>query len=283
MHHENEHFIQSKDPDKRKDMISVVIPTYNRSSMLKDCLFSLRDQSIDDYEVIVVDDGCNDDTKNVFESIKRKDFKYFRQENKGPAAARNLGIRNSKGKIIAFTDDDCVVDKDWLKAIKETLKNDIKCVKGQTNVLNTEYEFSIDLKKYIYISKKQSATNNIAYSRDVLDKIGWFDEKFPFAAGEDTDLICRFRLGGYKKLYNPKMVVWHRYEKDLDEFKRVSYRYGVGLRYFFIKYLKINLVFSFGQVLYQLPPLIYYPFFGKKGYLKMIKSLYMLRGFIIGK
>ncbi len=264
-------------------MISVVVPTYNRSKLLRDCLTSLGNQSINDYEVIIVDDGSNDDTKSVFDSVKSNNFRYYRQDNRGPAAARNLGLKNSKGEVIAFTDDDCVVDRKWLNAIKTSINTGVKCVKGQTFVLNKDDEFANDLKKYIYLSQKQNATNNIAYSRDVLDDLGWFDESFPYAAGEDTDLSWRYRLAGYKQVYNPDMIVWHRYEKNLDEYKKVSYRYGVGLRYFFYKYIKINIFLSLGQLLYQIPPLFYYPIFGKKGYLKMIKSVYMLKGFLKGK
>ena len=101
-------------------MISVIIPTYNRCQLLKECLESLGRQTypLSDIEVMVVNDGSTDGTEAFLEDFKTRapfQFRYFRQQNKGPAAARNLALQNAKGNLIAFTDDDCTVDPDWLK------------------------------------------------------------------------------------------------------------------------------------------------------------------------
>ena len=92
---------------------SVVVPTYNRVSTLRQCLKGLLIQDHPDYEIIVVDDGSTDGTAEVlmqeFSSIR-----YFQQKNAGPAAARNRGLQAATGEIIAFTDDDCLTPPDWL-------------------------------------------------------------------------------------------------------------------------------------------------------------------------
>ena len=103
-------------------MISVVIPTFNRSAFLKKAVESVLSQGYQDLELIVVDDGSEDDTPEVVTGFG-PDIKYIKQKNKGPGAARNLGIKNSKGGFIAFLDSDDRWDKDKLgiqfKAMQE--------------------------------------------------------------------------------------------------------------------------------------------------------------------
>ena len=262
---------------ERLPKISVIIPTYNMGKTLRKCLDSLRNQTFRDYEVIIVDDGSEDDTKKYL--VKDRRFRYVRQENQGPAAARNNGIFKARGKIIAFTDADCVVDKDWLKFVDLSFRNkDVNCVKGRTEVANRECKFANELREHIY-KFSWYASNNIAYSKAVLDKLNNFDESFPIAASEDGDLGWRFKLARYKRIYCPEMIVFHIIEKNMDEYKRNSYKYGIGMNYFVKKYLRTNPLLAIGQVVYQIPPLLYFPFFGRRGYLKMIQSFYTLKGF----
>jgi glycosyltransferase involved in cell wall biosynthesis len=104
---------------KELPFVSVIVPTYNRASLLKRLLESLREQTYpaDKFEVLVVDDGSTDETPQVVEEFARSApfaVRYFRQPRKGPAAARNLGIQQSRGEIVAFVDSDVTVAKDWL-------------------------------------------------------------------------------------------------------------------------------------------------------------------------
>ena len=101
-------------------MVSVVIPTYNRKDMLKECLESLFNQTYpkERYEIIVVNDGSTDGTEEVLNEYAKKApcaFKWFTQQNKGPCVARNLGVKNARGEIICFIDDDCVAEKKWIE------------------------------------------------------------------------------------------------------------------------------------------------------------------------
>lgn len=98
---------------------SVIIPTYNRSRFLLNCLSGIGRQSVarDLYEVIVVDDGSEfSHSENIEKEIPsyNVDIKYFRQENSGPASARNLGWKAASGDYIIFIDDDCVPSENWL-------------------------------------------------------------------------------------------------------------------------------------------------------------------------
>jgi len=109
--------------DKLNPKVSVVIPTYNRVEDLKKCLDSLREQSLKkgEFEIIIVDDGSTDGTAEFGRSLFEKNSEhihYCYQKNKGPASARNLGVRHAKGEIIAFLDDDCRAKKVWLEELK---------------------------------------------------------------------------------------------------------------------------------------------------------------------
>jgi glycosyltransferase involved in cell wall biosynthesis len=96
-------------------MISVVIPTYNKANYLLLTLTSFLIQSYTDFEVIVIDDGSDDNTKDIVDLFKGKlNIRYFFQENKGRSIARNVGINNSQGSIIVFNDDDRIAHKDFL-------------------------------------------------------------------------------------------------------------------------------------------------------------------------
>jgi len=100
-------------------MISVIIPTYNESDVIGECLKSLENQNIRDFEVIVVDDGSSDETFDKLSkfAIHHKSVTIFRQDQKGPGAARNLGATHAKGDILVFVDADMKFSRNFLKEL----------------------------------------------------------------------------------------------------------------------------------------------------------------------
>jgi len=99
--------------------ISVIIVTLNRAESLKDTLTSLVKQSRQPDEVIVVDNGSRDNTREVTLSFsERLNIRYIYEGQRGIPYARNAGIRNATKDVIAFIDDDCVADKNWLKYLE---------------------------------------------------------------------------------------------------------------------------------------------------------------------
>ena len=98
--------------------ISIVIPTYNRKDQLRQCLESCfaQDYPQDDFEVIVVDDASSDGTKDMLRELSQQspNLRYFFQRHKGPAAARNLGLKQSRAEVVGFTDSDCILSKNWI-------------------------------------------------------------------------------------------------------------------------------------------------------------------------
>ena len=97
--------------------VSIIIPTYNEKDVLETCIESLGEQTLNDFEIIVVDDGSKDGTLEILKNLKRSlpNFKFIRQSHLGAGAARNIGVSLSKGEILVFVDADMTFDKDFLK------------------------------------------------------------------------------------------------------------------------------------------------------------------------
>ena len=196
--------------------VSVVVPTYNRKDALKDCLDSLFNQSYppETYEVIVIDDGSTDGTKEFLRGYSQRipRLKYFTQSNKGPAAARNLGIRNSSGEIVCFTDDDCIADKEWIKNLVKAYADDkVGCVGGKilpykptTLLENYSHKTGILDQKKFSDEIGPVITSNTSYSKQILLDLKGFDENLNYGTlnvGEDLDLGIRAKLKLIKFVY----------------------------------------------------------------------------------
>ena len=258
---------------------------------MEKCIRSLLRQTIDRscYEVIVVDDGSTDGTSDMVNHVFKDSIKYIQQENAGPATARNLGIKNSVGSIIVFTDDDCVADEKWLLEIKKAFdtNHDAFWVNGDTKSFNRDpNSLSYKLADSVYLSAK-SETNNIAYRRELLDIVGLFDESFAIAAYEDVDMKRRIEKKGLRRVYQPKAVVCHPYENELDDFSRQSKINGMGLSYYFRKHPFMGVIMFIYEMIHMPYILLYgYRNISKNGYsikyLQALKSIGTLKGFIFG-
>lgn len=130
-------------------LISVVIPTYNVAPYLRLCLESIESQTYPHFEVLLINDGSRDDSKDICQEFINKDkrFRYFEQENLGISAARNTGIVNSNGEFITFIDGDDFVDPNYLEELYHAaLKNDSEIVIGSYKEFNEN-----DNNYYIYV------------------------------------------------------------------------------------------------------------------------------------
>lgn len=196
-----------------KSFVSIIVSTYNRKDMLKNCLEALFNQTYpkDRYEVIVVDDGSTDGTEEAVKSIPKTNndrLRYFKQPNKGPAAARNLGIKKGVGEIIAFIDDDCIADKEWLSCIVKCFSEIDKLGGVEGKVVSPEGKTPFthqveNLKGGSYL------TANIAYKKECLFEVGLFDESLHYPAGEDWDLSFRILIAGFKIKFCRNAIVTH--------------------------------------------------------------------------
>ncbi|WP_455644913.1 glycosyltransferase family 2 protein [Methanosphaera sp.] len=102
-----------------KTKVSIIIPVYNSSKYLLECLDSIKRQTLTDFEVICIDDNSTDDSLNILKKYADNDqrFKVLQQEHKGPGAARNKGIREASGEYILFIDSDDWIEKDTLDTL----------------------------------------------------------------------------------------------------------------------------------------------------------------------
>lgn len=201
---------------------SVIVPAYNAGNTIDACLNALTHQSVsnDDYEVIVVDDGSRDDTGAI---IKRFPVRYIFQENRGPAAARNHGTKVAEGKIILFTDSDCIPTRDWIdEMVKPFGDPDVIAVKGayRTSQRSLTARFAqVEFEERFEMLKRADSidmvdTYSAAFRKDIFRDAGGFDESFPVANNEDTDLSYKLSRLGKKMLFNPDAVVYHLNHPD---------------------------------------------------------------------
>ncbi|MEW5915978.1 MAG: glycosyltransferase [Gemmatimonadota bacterium] len=230
----------SDTPGAAAPTISVIIPTRNRRTQLGECLTALTEQAYprDDFEVIVVDDGSAQTLDDVVHAFRdRLHVRLIRQQQQGPAAARNRGIAEARGRIVAFTDDDCRAAPEWLGALARRFEcTGERLVGGQVHNALTSNPFAItsqlihDL-AYSHHNPDGSAqffaTNNLAATREGLVRLGAFDPGFAIAS-EDRDLCARWRESGHELVYAPEAQVAHAHHLTLSSFWAQHFRYGRG-------------------------------------------------------
>jgi glycosyltransferase involved in cell wall biosynthesis len=228
--------------------ISVVVPTLNRPDSLRRCLAALHCQTYPNREVIVVDDGPSEATRQLV-ADEFAGFRYLSQPHRGPAAARNLGIAAASGEVIAFTDDDCCAPQDWLARLADgygrypALAGVGGGLTAPPEVLATnvfaQYERYLSERKYHAGDEEvlggfecpAGGSANMSYTRASLEAVGGFDTRFPVAAGEDADLKLRITQTGRQLLYLP-VWVHHLQPYTWPRFRRQCYLRGVGRNYF---------------------------------------------------
>lgn len=205
--------------------ISVVIPTYNRKAILLKALTALANQTLapEHYEVIVIDDGSTDDTETALRSWAAPHrLIYRKQSRRGPAAARNHGIRISSGELMVFIDSDIVVTESFLRAHLNAHARDGRLDKGPFDVIahgpvihtdNLEDPTAATM-KVTDISRAFFATGNVSIRKEHLVKAGMFDEDFVEYGWEDLELGGRLRSLGLKATHVPSAEGFH-YKRPL--------------------------------------------------------------------
>lgn len=249
---------------EKKTFVSVVVPTYNRKDMLKECLDALSKQTYpqDCYEVLVVNNGSKDGTEEFLGEYRKNaafDLKPLMYEKKGVCGARNFGIKNSRGEIICFTDDDCLADKDWIKNLADSyISDEIGCVGGEILAYppKTILEKYADRRKIvgqIFLACGPVVTANTSYRKKVLMEVNAFDEQLP--TSEDSDLGVRVKLKNYKFVYAKNAIVLHKHRSTLRGFLKQQYYYGVG---YVRLHRKFTENFKAQYILLSTPPKIIY-------------------------
>lgn len=218
--------------------VSVVVPAHRLDELLARCLRSLErlDYPEDRREVLVVTDGVE-----AGRFLDDFEVRAIAMKKGGPARARNLGISQASGELVAFTDSDCLVHQDWLTELTRCFQEagQVAGAGGAQLSPADEAPLGLAIQRFFvaisfiggytreHASVKEVDHNpscNSIYRKDLLASVGGFDEAlFP---GEDLDLDVRLRMQGYRLIYNPAAVVHHYRPTSLAGFARMMERYG---------------------------------------------------------
>jgi glycosyltransferase involved in cell wall biosynthesis len=197
--------------------VSVVVPTFERPELLERCLAALVAQTFDPsaFEIVIADDAASDCTRRQVEHWRSRCLRtgpaihYLPvRDSHGPAAARNAGWRFAWGRVIAFTDDDCIPKPEWLSAGVRAIRNGATGVSGRVVVPlpddPTDYE-----RNAAGLATAEFVTANCFYVRSALEAVGGFDERFAMAWREDSDLWLTFIGRGETLVSAEDAVVVH--------------------------------------------------------------------------
>ncbi|MBL1264891.1 glycosyltransferase family 2 protein [Candidatus Methylomicrobium oryzae] len=211
-------------------LISVIIPTYNRAPFVCEAIDSVFSQTFTDYEIIVVDDGSTDSTKEVLEKYQDK-IKYIYQENSGVSAARNAGIKNSTGSWLAFLDSDdkwmpqyLSTQVEWVRRFPDICMQTTDCYCCRTaseenkrtyfemnrvikEFKRQDYLLLTDPFRFVVMHGPWQVGSTIFY-RDAIKKAGLFDTNL--GLNEDFDLMARMALQGPFGVIRNALVVMYR-------------------------------------------------------------------------
>lgn len=240
--------------------ISVVVPTYNRSEMLRGAIESLFTQETEGellFEVVVVDNASTDSTKSVVEglaAISPIPVKYVFEKVPGDANARNRGVSESRANWLAFLDDDELAESDWLQRLYEiALEKDAAVVGGAVRVDLSDEQMkqygrlcrralreTDDPKQEVhhYAENRLPSTANVLIKRTVFESVGPFNPSL-VSGCSDSDLVLRARAAGFDLWFTPYAIVHHRvsaHRLSPSYFRWDSQRDGISLAYLDVKH-----------------------------------------------
>ncbi len=238
--------------------ITVAIATRNRPALLAQALHSIRSLPYPDLEVLIVDNAPSDEqTAQLVEGVSDRRVRYVREPRPGVARARNVALLNARHEIVAFTDDDVVIDPGWLRGISLGFSRaeHVGLVTGMalsgelrsqsqlffdshsawpTSCVPQVYDLSslrrgpdspLDTQRY-------GTGANFAVKRDLAIALGGANEALgagaPTGGGEDLDLFVRILYAGAAISYEPSAIVWHRHRDDAQSLGRQLTSYATG-------------------------------------------------------
>ena len=221
-------------------MISVIVPVYNVEEYLEECLESIKQQTFTDIEVILVNDGSTDGSREICERFCQKDsrFKLINQENQGQSVARNRGVKESVGKFIMFVDSDDVINKNLLEVLLPYMKTEVDIVECRMTRKKEEFYLNRPSKIVFEGNAKEAILNCIAikevkfcpvtklYRREIVEKVPFLEGYIYEDVFTGINYLKHMRkivvvdYIGYYYRVRPNSTMTKSYtEKDLDIFK----------------------------------------------------------------
>lgn len=212
---------------------SVIVCSRNGSSTLRSCLEALGRQTYAHHEVLLIDDGSTDNTPEIARSF---DFvHYHRQDHAGLSAARNHGMKLATGNLLAYTDDDCIPDEEWLLHLSTAFDASEWVAAGGPNIppppRNTTeacVAAAPGAPSHVLLNDEEAEHLpgcNLVIRKEALIAIGGFREEFT-TAGDDVDICWRLRINGGKLRFVPAAVVWHHRRFTVQAYLRQQSGYG---------------------------------------------------------
>lgn len=226
--------------------VSVVIPVYNDNRIGR-CLKSLAKQSLDKgfFEIIVIENG----TKGRYQEICEKcGARYFNIQQKSMPLARNVGLSESQGEIVMFTDADCVANTDWIENLVNAFKNknyvgfggkiERYFPKTKTEIYGKNVGLGQTELSYLQILDKPYVVfANAAFRKHEILKVGGFDEEL--LSGSDVDLCWKLGLANYRIGTCENAIIFHENRKNAIEYFKTYFRYAVYQSLLFKKYRSV--------------------------------------------
>jgi O-antigen biosynthesis protein len=249
-------------------LISVVVPFHNSEKTIQSCLEALTAQITPPKEIIMVENCSSDRSEEIvidFIRIHNNFRVHLVKETKiGPSPARNRGIKEATGEIIAFTDSDCVPDKSWLKNIEQAFRNpDVGAVAGRVVGLNPTtvidkfhamftMQGSAQAQNYRHFTLLRGGfpTANLTARKPLLDSLGGFDENMKIYS-EDYDLCARIYQAGFCIQYEPLAVVYHQHRNTLKGTWFQSVGFGKGHPVLLKRHFKSMVILALPGFVYQ--------------------------------
>jgi glycosyltransferase involved in cell wall biosynthesis len=279
---------------KKLPFVSIVVCTFNGSSRISDCLNSLSHQDYpkNSYEIIVVNDGSTDDILKILAQYPVKVVNHL--ENLGICAARNSGLQNASGSIVAYTDDDCIADKNWIRNLVKHYGINVIAVGGVTvpysvnNLMekymaetgygnpapiefrknnNPFYRFYIYLKDMFWpITTNQKDpiqvgsiyTLNASFIKKILEEAGEWEEGFDFREDQEMSDRLNKKFKNKKILFTKKAVVIHKHRTSFFYFLKQTFKRSENTLKCYLNYNKIPPVFPFPLLILLLTFLVGY-------------------------
>ncbi len=220
---------------------SFIIPVFNRPDEVAELLESLTQQSVKDFEVLIVEDGSSVTCEKVCKKYEGKlDLHYFKKPNSGPGQTRNYGAERARGEYLIVLDSDVVVPEGYLDAVCKELENNPTEAFGGPDAAHdsftpTQKAISYSMTSFFTtggirggkkgLDKFYPRSFNMGVRRDVYLKLGGFS-KMRF--GEDIDFSYRIVEAGYRPRLFPDAWVWHKRRTDFRKFFRQVYNSGIA-------------------------------------------------------
>ena len=252
---------------------TVAVTTRDRPEDLRRCLDAFMRLPDDGQEYLVIDNWpLTDATKEVVKNYPK--VRYVREDVVGESAARNRALREAKHEFVAFTDDDAAPDPNWLRSLLRNFTDPrVICVTGLVMPLELETEaqelfegycpYGQGFERRVFdgaycnplIVDPLGVSASMALRKSLIDCMGLFDEALgvgtPAKAGSDSELFARILRAGYRMVYEPRALSWHRHRRTWEELRNLLKSYGIGVYAFWTRMFLVNREFSVALLAWQ--------------------------------